>query len=823
MSFNKIIMVVLTFVVVSVAAWDGSSIRQPSKVTIDGRNYYQLESPEELAWFSDKVNGGDTAISAVLAADIDLNMKNWTPIGKDTSVAYDGVFDGNHHVVSGINVSNSMYAGLFGVVDVGVVKKVTIDNSNIEGFYTSNNGDFYSYVGGIAGLIKSEYGTVENAINKSNLKEPQNTVKGSPILYMGGVVGYSNGSIKDCENEADLIINEKNKVVSKKMYVGGIVGETTYYYSNSKNLINRGTIIGGDNTGGIVGACVECSIQGALNEGDISGSRMVGGVCGYGCVVNNVSNNGKISVSTETSDSLYLGGICGRNCLIKSSINYGKIHADGLSKEIFAGGIMAMSDYYRNKVNTVFNYGDISISSSLEVYVGGIVGFLEYCDSLYSDFSYAGNYGEINGQSMEKSYVGGITGYTKINLSNVFNQGSLNSSDYAAGIVPILPQRKILIKNFYVAADSIVAPNSAAFVYYNSVTTSLKNGYFDIDRLKNVSPIEENLGVAWNIYGVDTKTLQSDSLAFALDSANCGNRQKFIYYDTLYTKENHWTRDTAYPIFSDSIQPIYRVVFVWHKSKICNKESCALDSVVQYTDSKGLVKQFPQLDGVGKWFVPKMDNSHSYLSTSDTISKNHKFSWKDSLVVALYSDCNDSNAAVDLGCCINYMLEFQKEYAKAFNARYGKIDSGKIYSGYCQDENEDGILNWNDSTSSWFSMYASMERTIESIHVVESSSGESSYSSSEVLNHSSSSSEPISSETILNVVENADNGIKVVNVDRSIYILSGSVGNSYSIMDIQGRVIKKGYVKSKMFVIKMPMTGDFIIRIGYQLRRIYIR
>ena len=145
MSFNKIIMVVLTFVVVSVAAWDGSSIRQPSKVTIDGRNYYQLESPEELAWFSDKVNGGDTAISAVLAADIDLNMKNWTPIGKDTSVAYDGVFDGNHHVVSGINVSNSMYAGLFGVVDVGVVKKVTIDNSNIEGFYTSNNVPFVKH------------------------------------------------------------------------------------------------------------------------------------------------------------------------------------------------------------------------------------------------------------------------------------------------------------------------------------------------------------------------------------------------------------------------------------------------------------------------------------------------------------------------------------------------------------------------------------------------------------------------------------------------------------------------------------------------------
>ena len=84
MSLKKIITVVLTYVAVSFAAWDGTTTLEPSVKNVDGNQYYAIGSPEELAWFAGKVNSRDTAISAILTADVDLNSKAWTPIGKDS-------------------------------------------------------------------------------------------------------------------------------------------------------------------------------------------------------------------------------------------------------------------------------------------------------------------------------------------------------------------------------------------------------------------------------------------------------------------------------------------------------------------------------------------------------------------------------------------------------------------------------------------------------------------------------------------------------------------------------------------------------------------
>ena len=115
-------LVILIGAVFSFAAWDGKSKTEPSIRIIDGRQFYQIGTPEELAWFANKVNSKDTALSAVLTADIDLNSKMWIPIGDTTSHAYDGVFDGNGFSIRGVSVSNKSYAGLFGVIDLGVVK-----------------------------------------------------------------------------------------------------------------------------------------------------------------------------------------------------------------------------------------------------------------------------------------------------------------------------------------------------------------------------------------------------------------------------------------------------------------------------------------------------------------------------------------------------------------------------------------------------------------------------------------------------------------------------------------------------------------------------
>ena len=60
---------------------------------------YQIGTAEDLLWFAQEVNSGNTAISAVLTADIDLTETDWPGIGTATS-KFAGSFDGQGHTVT---------------------------------------------------------------------------------------------------------------------------------------------------------------------------------------------------------------------------------------------------------------------------------------------------------------------------------------------------------------------------------------------------------------------------------------------------------------------------------------------------------------------------------------------------------------------------------------------------------------------------------------------------------------------------------------------------------------------------------------------------
>lgn len=65
----------------------------------------------------------------------------------DNSTPFNGVFDGNGHMISGLYIdSDSDYQGLFGRIDGGVVQDLTVDGTV--------KGD--EYIGGIVGFIGLE-------------------------------------------------------------------------------------------------------------------------------------------------------------------------------------------------------------------------------------------------------------------------------------------------------------------------------------------------------------------------------------------------------------------------------------------------------------------------------------------------------------------------------------------------------------------------------------------------------------------------------------------------------------------------------------------
>lgn len=227
----------------------------------DGYRDDNIDSPEDLAWFVSRVNGrihynhdnniaSNTTLNGKLTADIDMSAHNWVPIGagykcdannnfiyengNKIKLAYEGEFDGNGHVITGLKNNADkwyktaagteegevvVYPGMFSnigpngkVHDVfildadfrgkrhnthfvhhGILADTltggTIYNCEAAGRMTCNNdaaGDSELVYGGLVGL--NDGGTIYNAMAMANLTG----------YTMGGAVGENrSGSFKN--------------------------------------------------------------------------------------------------------------------------------------------------------------------------------------------------------------------------------------------------------------------------------------------------------------------------------------------------------------------------------------------------------------------------------------------------------------------------------------------------------------------------------------------------------------------------------------------------------------------------------------------------
>ena len=171
--------------------------------TIESNGSYTVTSADGLMNIAKLVNGGKTDINITLTADIDLTGKDWTPIGTDYDNSYKGTFDGGGHTITGLTfTTNDKYAGLFGWLNrAGTVKNVVMEGVQI----TSNQ----IYGGSIGGVVGYSWGTIENCSVSGSV---------SGTVYVGGVVGVQiGGSITGCSSSA---------TVKGTVDVGGVAGQT---------------------------------------------------------------------------------------------------------------------------------------------------------------------------------------------------------------------------------------------------------------------------------------------------------------------------------------------------------------------------------------------------------------------------------------------------------------------------------------------------------------------------------------------------------------------------------------------------------------------
>ena len=171
--------------------------------TIESNGSYTVTSADGLMNVAKLVNGGKTDINITLDKNIDLTGKDWTPIGTDYDNSYKGTFDGGGHTITGLTfTTNDKYAGLFGWLNkAGTVKNVVMEGVQI----TSNQ----IYGGSIGGVVGYSWGTIENCSVSGSV---------SGTVYVGGVVGAQiDGSITGCSSSA---------TVKGMVDVGGVAGQT---------------------------------------------------------------------------------------------------------------------------------------------------------------------------------------------------------------------------------------------------------------------------------------------------------------------------------------------------------------------------------------------------------------------------------------------------------------------------------------------------------------------------------------------------------------------------------------------------------------------
>ena len=171
--------------------------------TIESNGSYTVTSADGLMNIAKLVNGGKSDINITLDTDIDLTGKDWTPIGTDYDNSYKGTFDGGGHTITGLTfTTNDEYAGLFGWLN----KAGTVKNVVMEGVQITSNQIYGGKIGGVAGYSD---GTIENCSVSGSV---------SGTVYVGGVVGAQwEGSITGCSSSA---------TVKGTVYVGGVTGQT---------------------------------------------------------------------------------------------------------------------------------------------------------------------------------------------------------------------------------------------------------------------------------------------------------------------------------------------------------------------------------------------------------------------------------------------------------------------------------------------------------------------------------------------------------------------------------------------------------------------
>ena len=262
---------------------------------------YQIGTADELVWFAKQVNGGSTAISGVLTAEIDLNGFDWTPIGSSAK-KFSGSFDGAGYAIKNLTINyqtaksgERLYLGLFGYAEGTKDNRAAIKNLTVQGSVNAGS-EFSVYSGNVAGVVAcGSYVDVSGVISRVNVTVD---AKVGSACGVGGLAGVLiNSTATNCGSGGN---------VSGVKNLGGLCYE--FYAGTMTGCYNTGAVSGsGTCVGGIMGYAKQAAIKDVYNTGAVSTTKnLVGGLVGEmeKSSLTNGYSTGKITVSESGGSSV---------------------------------------------------------------------------------------------------------------------------------------------------------------------------------------------------------------------------------------------------------------------------------------------------------------------------------------------------------------------------------------------------------------------------------------------------------------------------------------------------------------------------------------
>ena len=380
-----------------------------------------------------------------LGTNIDASATATTPfapigVAPGLTTSFDGIFDGQGHTISNLDIGGTGNLGLFGLVR-GTVQNVTL--ANVSFTVTGNVGEVQD-VGGIAAVNN---GTISNVTVGGTI-----TLTNVIGVDVGGVAGQNQSGIPGVNSAkvTNSVSTVAISVGSLSSNIGGLVGENSGGSTITSSRASGAVTVGSNssNIGGLVGRNQASTISSSTASGAVS---VGGGSVSIGGLVGNSTQGGKISSSTVS----------------------GAVSSSGIATQV--GGLIGQNA--NTQVTGSSATGSVSVGGSASL-VGGLVG-LNTSGSTISSSTASGNVSVGSGSTN----IGGLAGRNNANISAAYATGAVNAagSTNVGGLVGINGTPGSIAQAY--ATGAVIAPGGSSvggLVGANSGSVATST-FWDID------------------------------------------------------------------------------------------------------------------------------------------------------------------------------------------------------------------------------------------------------------------------------------------------------------------------------------------------------